>query len=225
MLAKRIGTFVVLASVTILVVAPNDAIAQSPPCEWEVEYTLAANLKLSETPMGQGDGIYPIGPGKVVLRYENKGGAPGGNVKMRQYMMREYFTVKSKTLFWSTSVITDTNTAATPNACSVAAEGTLDGARTIRWSTMISGYHTDGTLTCEGSMCGKFGAPPPGQSPLHIGPGPVVFSPFVFSTDMQTFTMATTHVAKTDMPKQSGEIALSGREVSRVCVPVASCAR
>jgi hypothetical protein len=224
----RIFSVGVVLSIVGLAVAPGDAIADNTPppsCEWEVAYSLAANLKLTDTPMGQGDGIYAIGPGKVVLRFEDKGGQPGGNVKMLQYTMRESFTIKSKTLFWSTTVITDTNTAATPNACSIAAEGTLDGTRTIRWRTPINGYHTDGTLTCEGSLCGKFGAPPPGQTPLHIGPNPVQFNPFVFAPDMHTFAMATAHVSKTDMPKQTGEIALSGREVRRACVPVAVCTK
>ena len=226
-LALLVGSFAVIA----VVVAPKGADAQAPApaptpppsCEWEIEYSLAANLKLSDTPMGEGDGIYPIGPGKVVLRWQNQNGQPGGAVKMVEYKMREYFTIKSKTLFWTTTVVTDTNTAATPNTCSVAAEGALDGARNLRWRTPVRGYRTDGTLSCEGSLCGKFGAPPPGQSPLHIGPNPVMFSPFVFSPDMKTFTMATTHVSKTDMPKQTGEIALSGREVRRACVPVAVC--
>lgn len=224
--SKRILSAVLGASIVALAAAPNEAVAQSPPassCEWEIEYNLAANLKLTETPMGQGDGIYAIGPGSTVLRFENKGGVPGGNVKMQKYKMREYFTIKSKTLFWSTSVITDTNTSATPNACMIAAEGALDNTRTLRWRTTINGYRTDGTLTCEGSLCGKFGAPPPGQSQLHMGPTQVTFNPFVFAPDMQTFTMATAHVSKSDMPKQSGEIALSGREVSRTCVPVAAC--
>jgi hypothetical protein len=53
----------------------------------------------------------------------------------------------------------------------------------------------------------------------------VRFNPFVFAPDMTTFTMATTHVSKTDMPKQSGEVALSGREMRRACVPVISCAK
>jgi hypothetical protein len=228
MYARRVSSVVLALATVGLIVGSNAAVAQGPAvpsCEWEIEYALAANLKLTETPMGEGDGIYPIGPGKVVLRYENKGGQPGGDVKMQQYQMRESFTITSRTLFWTTSVITDTNTAATPNACSIAAEGTLDGNRRLQWRTLVRGYHTDGTLTCRGSLCGKFGAPPPGQSALHIGPYPVRFNPFVFAPDMTTFTMATTHVSKTDMPKQSGEVALSGREMRRACVPVISCAK
>ncbi len=225
-IARRVVSVVAPLAVLGLVVAPSGAGAQetAPSCQWEIEYTLSANLKLTDTPMGEGDGIYRIGPGKVVLRYEDRGGQPAGDVKMIQYTMREYFTIKSRTLFWTTTVITDTNTAATPNTCSIAAEGALSG-RTINWRTPVRGYHTDGTLTCEGSLCGKFGAPPPGQMQLHIGPNPVWFKPFVFAPDMKTFTMATTHVSKTDMPKQSGEVALAGREMRRACVPIAPCGK
>jgi hypothetical protein len=221
----RMLAVVVPLGVVALAIAPMGAAqtTSAQSCAWEIEYNVAAKLKLTDTPMGEGNGIYTIGPGKVVLRYEDKGGQPGGDVKMLQYAMREYFTIKSKTLVWTTTVITDTNTVATPNACSSAAEGALDG-RTVRWRTPVRGYRTDGTLTCNGSLCGKFGAPPPGKMTLHIGPGPVQFSPFVFSPDMKTFTMVTTHVTKSDMPKQSGEVALAGREARRACVPVKTCA-
>ena len=221
----RISSAVFAVAVLTISIAPTGQAETAAPCSWEIEYELAASLKLTDTPMGEGDGIYRIGPGSVVLRYENRGGRPGGDVKMLRYAMRESFTIRSKTLFWTTTAITDTNTAATPDPCGIAAEGAIDARRTIRWRTPLRGYHTDGTLTCDGSLCGKFGAPPQGQMPLHIGPSAVWFSPFVFAPDMQTFTMATTHVSKTSMPKQSGEVALSGRERRRACVPVAPCAR
>ncbi len=170
--------------------------------------------------MGAGDGNYTVGPGKVVLRFDN------GRVQMLSYSMRENFTIHAHTVFWTTTVKTETQTAATPDSCSVAAEGTFDrGSRTLRWKTPVRGYHTDGTLECDGSMCGKFGAPPSGESQLHIPPGPVAFSPFVFSPDLQTFSMASTHVAKTSMPKQSAAIALAGREVRRTCVQPPPCNR
>ncbi len=213
----------VVSALFVALLPPQSAAQQPPPCNAiEVRYTLAANLQLTDTPMGQGDGIYPIGPGTAVLRYENKGGAPGGAVTMVSYHMRELFTIHAKALFWSTDVTTDTHTRATPDACSVAARGALSG-RTLRWSTPVSGYRTDGTLTCKGSLCGKFGAPPPGQTPLHIGPGLVQFGPFNFSPDMKTFSMQNTQVSKTEMPKQTGSIALSGREVGRSCVQVQPC--
>jgi hypothetical protein len=191
------------------------------PCEtWDSEYTLAANLTLKETPMGEGDGTYAIGPGKAVLRFTKVGERT--SVSMLAYSMREQFVIKSKTLLWTTTVTTDTKTAATPDACGALAEGALT-EHAIRWSTPVSGYHTDGTLTCQGSMCGKFGAPPPGTMELHIRPHPVQFNPFQLSADGKTFTMASTFVSKTEMPKQTGYVALSGREVRRTCVSAKVC--
>lgn len=210
------------AGVTLVAVAVALAPAvpaQAPVCAaWDVEYALAANLHLSDTPMGQGDGIYHIGPGKVVLRFEDHDGQPGGKVTMLSYEMREHFTITSKTLLWSTTVITEADTRGTPDACGAVAEGTLTGA-SLAWSTPLRGYRTDGTITCDGSLCGMFGAPPPGKSELHIGPGPVDFKPFVFAADMNTLTMADTFVSKTDMPKQTAHVALSGREMRRACLP------
>ena len=195
-------------------VAPTDAQTRSAPCAWEVEYELAARLKLSDTPLGAGDGIYPVGPGTVVLRF-----AGDGEVTMRRYEMRELFTIHSKALAWKTIVDTDTHTAATPDENGVVAAGRIDASHTVRWRTPVRGYHTEGTLTCRGSLCGKFGAPPAGKSAFRVPSGPVRFQSFVFAADMQTFTMATTPVAKTSSPKQSDEIALSGRERRRACVP------
>jgi hypothetical protein len=218
----RLLSVVLPLGIAAVATAPTSSAEAQPPCKWEVEYTLAANLKLTDTPMGEGNGVYGIGPGKVVLRYDEAPGRPGG-VQMLEYKMREYFTIHSKTLFWTTTVVTDTRTSAMPDACSIAADGTLDNRRVLRWRTPIRGYHTDGTLTCTGSLCGKFGAPPEGQSPFHVAPHAVGFKPFVFGPDMTTFTMETTHVSQTTMPKQSAEIALSAREVRRACVPVVAC--
>lgn len=220
--AKFIATSLAVGTLALLV-APKGEAEQAQPCSWQIEYALAAKLVLSDTPMGEGDGSYAIGPGTVALRYEDRNGAPGGAVQMLSYAMRESFVIKSKTLFWSTTVVTSSSTAATPDSCGVVARGALDSNRNIGWKTPLRGYHTDGTLTCGGSLCGKFGAPPRGEMQLHIGPNNVQFGPFVFAPDMKTFTMAATHVSKTSMPKQSAAVTLAGRETKRVCVPVPPC--
>lgn len=209
---------------TTLALDTSTATADEPVAcaAWDVEYNLAAKLRLTDTPMGEGDGLYTIGPGKVVLRFDDRNGQPGGAVNMISYAMREYFVIKSKTLFWTTTVTTDTNTTVTPDVCSSAAEGTLVG-RTVRWTSPVRGYRTDGTLTCEGSLCGTFGAPPPGRSELHIGPGPVTFNSFELAQDLKTFRMATALVSKTSMPKQTGFLTLAGRETKRACAPAKPC--
>ena len=190
----------------------SSSAVEGPSCSvQEVEYAIAGNLKVSETTMGQGNGIYKIGPGRAVLRFE------GNNVQMVSLTMEEHLSVRANTLFGSTTVVTDARSRATPNACSGAAEGILSG-RVLSWRTPVSGYRTDGALRCEGAFCGRAGAPPPGQSPLHIGPNAAPFKPFVFSPDMTTFTMATTAPVKTEQPKQASELALSGRQISRRCI-------
>lgn len=218
MLVRRLSAAVLSLVVVALYATPTSAETR-PNCAWEVDYDLAGNLKISDTPMGQADGIHRIGPGKAVLRFDNE------RVSMVRYTMHDRITVEAGALFWWAKVTAETYTTAAgaPDECSVIAEGVMDASRTLRWRTPIRGYRADGTLTCTGSVCGKFGAPAPGRSELHIAPQQQWFKPFVFAPDMQTFTMASTHVTKTKMPKQSTEIALAGREVRRTCVPVAPC--
>jgi len=157
-----------------LALATSEATADDPPAAcaaWDVEYSLSARLQLDDTPMGEGDGVYPIGPGRD--RY--------GDARDPQRVLQRR-------------------------------------RRSARRSLEVRGYRTDGTLECEGSLCGKFGAPPPGKSELHIPPGPVDFKPFEFAPDRATFTMARAQVSKTEMPKQTGFLALAGRETKRTCV-------
>lgn len=216
----------VLAIGMALALATTDATAEDPPVAcggWDVEYNLSARLQLEDTPLGEGDGIYTIGPGRVVLRFEDRDGEPGGTVNMLSYTMHAHIVVKSKTLFWTTTATTDSNTRATPDVCSSAAEGTLVN-RTLVWKSPVRGYRTDGTIECDGSLCGKFGAPPPGKTELHIGPGPIPFKSFEFAQDGTTFAMAKTQVEKVDKPKHTGFLALAGRETKRTCVPTRPCA-
>ena len=220
---KRVISSAIVLGVGIALAPAPASPAETAPCDaWDVDYILAANLKLEDTPMGEGDGVYKIGPGRVTLRFEDRGGQPGGKVKMLAYAMKEHFQIVSKTLFWTTSVTTDTNTGVTSDRCSVVAEGVLADHQ-LRWNKPLHGYRTDGTLTCDGSLCGKFGAPPAGTSALHIPPHDVAFAPFVYGADMKTFTMPFTFVSKSDMPKQTGSLALAARETKRACVVAKPC--
>jgi hypothetical protein len=192
--------------------------AGSPSCgAWELEYKLDANLRLTQTPMGKGNGLYKIGPGRMVLRFDDKGGRPGGNVKMLSYEMTESFTITAKTIGFTTTVVTDSKSRATPNACGVAADGVLNENK-LTWTGPVHGYRTDGTLDCSGSLCGTFGAPPPGKSPHHIGPNEVQLHPFEMSGNLETFTMPYTLVSKTKQPQQTAYVAMSAREIKRTCV-------
>jgi hypothetical protein len=205
----------------LVFVAPADVHAQ-PAEEWEVEYAVNATMHVTDTPMGQGDGDYAAGPGRLVLRFENVSGQPGGRARMTAYSMHEAFTVTSQVLVVKTTVSVDSTTRATPNACGSAAEGAVHG-RTLTWATPVRGYHSDGTLTCDGVVCGKFGAPPDGSSPMHVGPVDVRFAPFHFAADGRSFTMPRTFALSTDTPKQTAYIELTGRETRRALVAPQAC--
>ncbi len=214
----------IVAAGLVVLLAPQGHADDPPQCAWEIEYDLTGQVQITDTLMRAGDGTFPIGPGSATVRFEDRGGHPGGDAKLLAYKMSENVTVKTKALAWTTTVTNDTRSSATPDQCSIAAEGALDG-QTLRWRTPVRGMHTDGKVTCTGYFCGTFGAPRAGQSELHIAARPVWLSPFMFGPDLKTFTMPMTHTSRTSSPKQSSAIALSGREAKRACVPVAPCRR
>jgi hypothetical protein len=191
------------------------------PCTaWQVDYALSGSLQLTDTTLGQGDGTYAVGPGSMTLRFDDVDSKPGGRASLVAYEMHEGFKVFSRTLFWATTVTTNTISRAVGADPCGAPQALLTGT-TLGWSLPVPGVRTDGTLFCEGSFCGKFGAPPPGQSEIHMPAHATTFKSFQFSADMQTFTMRSTLVSKTDTPMQTAHLALSGRELRRACMPAA----
>ena len=220
---KLLVTTVIIASgAAISVLGPRSAVAENACDAWDVEYTTAATLGIRDTRMGAGDGDHAVGPGSLTLRFDGPTGPAPGPVKMVAYSMRELFTVEAKALFWNTKVTTDTTSTATADACGVVAEGTLARTR-LGWSSTVRNYKTDGSLTCDGSMCGKFGAPPQGKSDYHSPPGNVTFASFDMSADLKTFTMAASMVSKSDSPSQTTYLTLAGRENKRTCVHAKPC--
>lgn len=213
------------AGIGPLAFAANDdarADEPAPPCNaWDIEYTTNATLRITDTLMGGGDGTWPIGPGKVVVRFDNQNGAPGGNAKLLEYRMHDAFTVTANILVSSAVVTSDSTTVTTPNACGFSAQGLLTD-HTLKWGPW-QGMRSDGTLTCTGGLCGKFGAPPRGQSPVHVPPHTASFKPFVYTADFKTFTMADSVASHQDSPSQTSHVALAGREVKRTCVVVKAC--
>lgn len=202
----RIGMLAIAASTVLFPAAADE------PCgKVEVEYALTANLRLSHTPMGKGDGIYPIGPGTLVLRFE------GNDVKVVSYKMHESITIHGRFAFWWATVKTEADNTASAPPCGSAAEATLDG-KVIHWRSPVRKHSTNGTIDCDGPACGMFGAPPHGRSELHVGPGDAQFGTFYFSPDMNTFTMPSAPPMTTESPKQTSQLALSGREVKRTCI-------
>lgn len=191
-----------------------------PPCQvTDVEYATTGRLQVQGTLFGAGDGTFPIGPGTVILRFATPSrrsdptpGAPESRpVELRTYAMKQRVVVVSTALFWTTTVTSDTDTRLTAPA-----EGVLTD-HTLQWQGRAPAMRSDGVMSCDGSLCGAFGAPPRGTSPLHMGPNPIALEPFQFGADLTTFTMRYAFVSETDSPKQRSYVALAGREVRRTC--------
>jgi len=219
-LLAKLSTVGGVAAALTLAFPTTGANADDPPsCSaWDVEYGLSASLKITDTTMGAGDGVFPVGPGHAVVRFDSVNGAPGGHARLNSYTMHERVTVTSKAAFWSATVTTDTNSKASDGT---SAEGSLNGS-TLTWSGPMRGYATDGRMNCEGSLCGKFGAPPPGDSTVHMPARNIPLAPFQYGKDMKTFAMTFVQISQSDgssSPKQTSFEAVSGREVRRTCVP------
>ena len=221
-LASLLGGAALLPSGEVALAQHERAQLQDPPCDaLTVEYTLSANLQLTETPMGKGDGVYRIGPGVAVLRFEQRDGVPSGPAQLVSYGMVERFKIDARTAFWRTHVTTDSRTTVASDSCGVVANARLVGRR-LEWTSDVRA-RTDGKLTCVGSLCGKFGAPPSGTSALHVPPHDVRFNKWTFAPDMRSFTMESTWMATSESPKQTAHVALTGREVRRGCATVPQC--
>jgi hypothetical protein len=213
---RRIQPIAVAAATLALGMVSHSASAEpnEPACRVvDVSYAVSANLKITDTTMGAGDGTHRVGPGQIVLRFDYRGDHP--HVTLRAYDLRQTFTVVAKALMWTTRVTTDIEMRAPQSM--PAAEGTLE-AHTIRWGGHADGVTSDGTLVCDGTMCGKFGAPPSGRSEVHRGPSTIELKPFEFGQDMKTFAMPFALVSQSDSPKERTLMAISGREMKRACV-------
>jgi hypothetical protein len=190
-------------------------IATTDPCSlWEVTYSITATLRVTETLMGAGDGIHTIGPGSMVLRVDDRGRAT-----LTGFELREYFAISPKALVWNATVVTDATMRATPDASGVAGGGTLANDA-LWWEGPIQGYRADGVLICDGSLCGKFGAPPAGRSEMHLPPAPVHFQPLRFTDGGTTFQMPYTLVSHSESPRERTYLALTGREANRTCAQI-----
>jgi hypothetical protein len=211
------GTMLVGAIVVLL----TRRASSEPQCAaTDVEYALTGTVRLTDTPYNLANGAHKVGPGSIVLRYE-----PAGRVTIRAYSMRQAFTIVVSAFFSQITIVANTTTHATPDACGIVAEGVRKGS-TIEWLTHVRSVLTEGTLHCSGKYCGSFGAPVPGTSKVRIGPANMRVRLFELASDGRTFTMPFTFGTKTESPKQTSFLALTGREVKRTCVPSAPrCSR
>jgi len=159
----------------------------------DVEYAITGDLDLH----AHGEHTVALGPGKLVLRFH------GNEVVLLSYTMHETFTISGSAGPIKTHVTTDAD--ATSRAVM---HGTLEG-NVVRWREPLRGFRTDGTLTCAG-FCGKFGLPPHGASPFHVGAADQTFAAFVFDPDMKTFTMAKVQGARPDTSTMPTAFTLRG---------------
>ena len=128
-----------------------------------------------------------MGPGSLVLRMSDVGGAPGaGPAAITEYFMDWNFVVG---VAGFASVSTDIVNTAGPEACGVAT-GTLSGTD-LQWSPAeISSVCQTGQISCEGGLCGQFGSPPEDEPEIitnECAPQPI--ESFVFGADLSTFDM------------------------------------
>lgn len=202
---------------------PMLARAEDPPCNtWEVEYALAAQLCISNTAMRAADGVHAIGPGRLVLHFDNVNGQPGGSARVMRYEMSDHVTLDAHAFGATATVANETETRATPNVCGSCAQGTLRG-RVLRWSMPWNGIHRDGHVECSGLLCGKMGAPPGGRSELHTFAHAATFEPFEYGPNGKTFHMDYAVMDQSASPRQTSRITLNGREIRRACVYVKPC--
>jgi hypothetical protein len=202
----------VVAAITVGAGASQDAIADEPACGvTDVDYAVVGSLLLKDTQFGAANGVYPLGSGKARLRF-----AKNGEAKLMSYELDNHLTVNASFALWSTKVVTDSTTRVA-SECDGAAKGTFSHNDVI-WQTKVDGYQSDGTLNCEGNVCGKFGAPPAGSSALHEPPEAVTWKPFHFDPDGHTFSMDYSQVSHSESPRRTAYLALSGRETHRTCV-------
>jgi len=217
--ARLVGAILFVASAAL---GTDDADAeQAPPCTtWESEYALVGTVHLTDTPFGKGNGAHKVGPGRIVLRFQ-----PEGRVSILSYSMRQAFSIDVTAFGATVKVDVVTMTRAAPDACGIAGEGLVKDEK-VEWTTNVRELRTDGTLTCSGRFCGRYGVPEPGPRPIQIGPNDTRVRPFEFTEGWKTFIMPFTLATKTESPKQTSFLALTGREVRRTCVtPPAPCKR
>jgi hypothetical protein len=181
----------------------------------DVEYATVANLLVKDTKFGAANGVYSLGTGKLRVRFENGVNGALKEASLMSYELDNHLIIKASVAFWSTKVETNSRTVAA-DACGGAAQGDV-ALGDLVWRTPVAGYRSDGTIECAGNVCGNFGAPPLGSSPLHEVDA-VVFRPFHFSPDGKTFSMPYTKISHSDSPQQTNYLSLSGRETRRTCV-------
>ncbi len=189
--------------------------SDAPGCaQWEIQYAIAGTVQITETTMGAGNGAFPVGPGTLVLRVDTQ----ALRAMLLRFDLHEHFALHPSAIMWKATVVTDTAVRVAPDRTGAAASGRWSGDGVLQWDAPLRNYRSDVALTCDGSLCGKFGAPPQGQSELHQTPGAIRLHPFRFDREGQTFQMDFTLVSSSEAPHQRTYLALAGRRTARTCI-------
>jgi hypothetical protein len=178
-------------------------------------YQINGTLRITDTAMGAGDGSFPVGPGTLVLRVDTQ---PARTTLVR-FDLQERFVIRPNAVMWHATLVTDTAARAVPDATGVAAIGRWFREGVLQWEAPLHNYRSDGAVTCDGSLCGKFGAPPPGRSELHQVSSAIRLEPFRFDRTGQTFQMDFALVSSSEAPRQRTFLALAGRRMASTCLP------
>ena len=196
---------------------------------WEIVYDLTGSeFEITDTPFnGAGDKIVPletpydgadtIGPGELTLMISDNNGAPGDGTA---FLVDYAVTMNFQTGSGGTALVTQTLEITTANECG-SAVGSLSGTA-LSWSpNALNDYHTEGTLNCQGTFCGSFGAPPAGDTPVNQTTNIDPFSAFTFSNDLMGFT-APDFTTSSDS-NATTLMDLVGTETSRQLVAAPAC--
>lgn len=197
-----------------------------PACDvWEITYDLDGSLfrvestinfeKPVEAPY---DGDDTVGPGTVVVRFQDVDGAPGGTAALVSYEMSMHFLSGIPVI---ADVQTDLENSAGPDGCGLST-GPLGGTTVVWDPSAIVGHHSVGQIVCNGGGCGAGGLPNGDPVPVdEVSDQPV--NPFVFSEDLSSFTMAEILISSTERPPADSFWSFQGTEVSRELVGAPEC--
>lgn len=185
-------------------------------------------LLLRGTMFEIGDGNFNIGPGTATVRFENVDGKPRGKAYLLAFEIQIDFSQPPAT----TNIVGTFGHEYDAGPCGSSAVGNLAGD-TLTWSDFTGtavgtdlapnahAYFIDGTVTCDGALCGQFGAPPQGTTPNTGGPDDVRFEPWTFAADGSTF-FTPAFIYQQDA-NSTTSIQIYGAELSRECQSVPAC--
>jgi hypothetical protein len=216
---KMFAALVAAVTITLATLRPaaGETTAGAAPAAcatWETRYVVNGTLHISDTTMGAGDGYFRVGPGTLVLRID----AATGRAALTGFELHERFSLRPSAPLWSATVATDAWARFAPGARATDGAGWLSSDGVLRWSGPLHAYHSDGSIVCDGSLCGKFGAPASGRTEVHNLTPLVQLRPLRFDADRATFQMDYALVSESSSPRQKTYVALAGRRTARICL-------